>query len=127
MKHIHRSCVHVAYRNLEAASNRTPKIRAIETVPGAAAGIAISLAAHRAGDARSPDDLDLRGLGCQAAARVGQAGLRSDRRPNGSCLHDDRTLTATLPGSLPLELEPVRGLRFGVEDQPAITAEFETG
>jgi CubicO group peptidase (beta-lactamase class C family) len=41
-------------------------------------------------------------------------------------LRDDRTLTATLPGSLPLELEPVRGLRFGVKDQPAITAEFET-
>lgn len=41
-------------------------------------------------------------------------------------LHDDRTLTATLPGSAPLELEPVRGLRFGVKDQPAITAEFET-
>src|SRR5579859_4125721 len=94
MKHIHRSCVHVAYRNLEAASNRTPKIRAIETVPGAAAGIAISLAAHRAGGARSPDDLDLRGLGGQAAARVEQAGRRSDRRPNGSRLRAPATSPA---------------------------------
>ena len=40
-------------------------------------------------------------------------------------LSGDRTLTATLPGSVPLELQPVRGLRFGVKDQPAITAEFE--
>jgi len=38
---------------------------------------------------------------------------------------DDQVLTATLPGSPPLELEPGRGLRFGVKGQPGITAEFE--
>jgi CubicO group peptidase (beta-lactamase class C family) len=72
--------------------------------------------------------------------------LRFDRRPDtlspevlrGLCgtyamgpieltiaLTDDRTLTATQPGSVPLELEPLRGLRFGVKGQPAVTAEFE--
>ena len=40
-------------------------------------------------------------------------------------LSGDSTLTATLPGSVPLELQPVRGLRFGVKGQPAVTAEFE--
>jgi hypothetical protein len=40
-------------------------------------------------------------------------------------LRGERTLTVTAPGSPPLDLEPVRGLRFGVQDQPAITAEFE--
>jgi hypothetical protein len=38
---------------------------------------------------------------------------------------DDNVLTATLPGSPPLELEAGRGLRFGVKGQPGITAEFE--
>jgi CubicO group peptidase (beta-lactamase class C family) len=37
----------------------------------------------------------------------------------------DRTLTIAFPGSAPLELEPLRGLRFGVKGQPAVTAEFE--
>ncbi len=37
----------------------------------------------------------------------------------------DRALTVAFPGSAPLELEPLRGLRFGVKGQPAITAEFE--
>jgi CubicO group peptidase (beta-lactamase class C family) len=40
-------------------------------------------------------------------------------------LRGERTLTVAAPGSPPLDLEPVRGLRFGVQDQPAITAEFE--
>src|SRR5215472_3468038 len=40
-------------------------------------------------------------------------------------LRGERTLTVTAPGSPPLNLEPVSGLRFGVKDQPAITAEFE--
>jgi hypothetical protein len=35
------------------------------------------------------------------------------------------TLTATLPGSPPLTLEPGHGLRFGVTGLPGITAEFE--
>jgi CubicO group peptidase (beta-lactamase class C family) len=40
-------------------------------------------------------------------------------------LRGERTLTVTAPGSPPLDLEPAGGLRFGVKDQPAITAEFE--
>ena len=40
-------------------------------------------------------------------------------------LRGERTLTATPPGSPPLDLEPIGGLRFGVKDQPALTAEFE--
>jgi hypothetical protein len=40
-------------------------------------------------------------------------------------LRGERTLTVTAPGSLPLDLVPAGGLRFGVRDQPAITAEFE--
>ncbi|HTR94301.1 MAG TPA: serine hydrolase [Trebonia sp.] len=40
-------------------------------------------------------------------------------------LRGERTLTVTAPGSPPLDLEPIAGLRFGVKDQPAITAEFE--
>jgi CubicO group peptidase (beta-lactamase class C family) len=40
-------------------------------------------------------------------------------------LRGERTLTVTPPGSPPLDLEPIGGLRFGVKDQPAVTAEFE--
>jgi hypothetical protein len=40
-------------------------------------------------------------------------------------LTSGNTLTATLPGSPPLALEPGHGLRFGVIGMPAITAEFE--
>ena len=40
-------------------------------------------------------------------------------------LRGEHTLTVTVPGSPPLDLEPAGGLRFGVKDQPAITAEFE--
>jgi hypothetical protein len=40
-------------------------------------------------------------------------------------LRGERTLTVAEPGSPPLDLEPISGLRFGVRDQPAITAEFE--
>jgi hypothetical protein len=40
-------------------------------------------------------------------------------------LRGERTLTVTAPGTLPLDLEPVGGLRFGVKGQPAVTAEFE--
>jgi hypothetical protein len=40
-------------------------------------------------------------------------------------LRGERTLTVTPPGSPPLDLEPIGGLRFGVKDQPAITLEFE--
>lgn len=40
-------------------------------------------------------------------------------------LTGDGTLTATPAGSPPLELRPIRALRFGVKDQPAVTAEFE--
>ena len=40
-------------------------------------------------------------------------------------LRGERTLTVTAPGSPPLDLVPAGGLRFGVRDQPAITAEFE--
>jgi hypothetical protein len=38
---------------------------------------------------------------------------------------DDHVLTASLPGAPPFELQPGRGLRFGVRGQPGITAEFE--
>ncbi len=37
----------------------------------------------------------------------------------------DHALTVTAPGTRPLELQPVRGLRFQVKDQPGVTAEFE--
>ena len=40
-------------------------------------------------------------------------------------LRGDRVLTVAAPGTPPLELEPGRGLRFGVKGQPAITVEFE--
>ncbi len=40
-------------------------------------------------------------------------------------LRGERTLTVTPPGSPPLDLEPIGGLRFGVKDRPAVTAEFE--
>jgi hypothetical protein len=40
-------------------------------------------------------------------------------------LRGGHTLTVTAPGTPPLDLEPIRGLRFGVKDVPAITAEFE--
>jgi CubicO group peptidase (beta-lactamase class C family) len=43
-------------------------------------------------------------------------------------LRGERTLTVTqrgAHGSPPLDLEPLGGLRFGVQDQPAVTAEFE--
>jgi hypothetical protein len=40
-------------------------------------------------------------------------------------LRGERTLTVTAPGSPHLDLVPAGGLRFGVQDQPAITAEFE--
>jgi CubicO group peptidase (beta-lactamase class C family) len=40
-------------------------------------------------------------------------------------LRGERTLTFTAPGSPPLDLEPIRGLRFGVKDRPAVAAEFE--
>jgi CubicO group peptidase (beta-lactamase class C family) len=42
-------------------------------------------------------------------------------------LRDDRVLTVAAPDSPPLELQPVRGLRFAVRDQPGITVEFELG
>jgi CubicO group peptidase (beta-lactamase class C family) len=40
-------------------------------------------------------------------------------------LRGERTLTVTVPGTPALDLEPVSGLRFGVKDQPSVTAEFE--
>ncbi len=40
-------------------------------------------------------------------------------------LRGERTLTVTAPGSPPLDLEPISGLRFGVKDRPSVTAEFE--
>jgi CubicO group peptidase (beta-lactamase class C family) len=40
-------------------------------------------------------------------------------------LRGERTLTVAPPGDPPLDLEPIGGLRFGVKDQPAVTAEFE--
>ena len=42
-------------------------------------------------------------------------------------LRGGRTLTVTPPGSAPLDLEPVGGLRFAVKDLPAVTTEFELG
>jgi len=38
---------------------------------------------------------------------------------------DDQVLTATTPSAPPFELQPGRGLRFGVKNQPGISAEFE--
>jgi hypothetical protein len=40
-------------------------------------------------------------------------------------LKNDDTLTVTLPGAPPLELVPIRGLRFEIQGQPGVTAEFE--
>jgi CubicO group peptidase (beta-lactamase class C family) len=40
-------------------------------------------------------------------------------------LRGERVLTITGPGTPPLELEPVRGLRFGLKDQAGVIAEFE--
>ena len=40
-------------------------------------------------------------------------------------LRGERTLTVTAPGSPPLDLVPLGGLRFGLKDQPTVTAEFE--
>ena len=40
-------------------------------------------------------------------------------------LRGERTLTVSAPGAPPLDLVPIGGLRFGVKDQPAVTAEFE--
>jgi len=37
----------------------------------------------------------------------------------------DHVLTVTVPGAPPFELQPGRGLRFEVQGQPGITAEFE--
>jgi len=38
---------------------------------------------------------------------------------------DDQVLIATTPGAPAFELQPGRGLRFGVKNQPGVTAEFE--
>jgi hypothetical protein len=38
---------------------------------------------------------------------------------------NEDTLTVIVPGAAPLELVPGRGLRFEVQGQPGITAEFE--
>jgi hypothetical protein len=38
---------------------------------------------------------------------------------------DDNVLTATTPSAPAFELQPGRGLRFGVKNQPGVTAEFE--
>ena len=38
---------------------------------------------------------------------------------------DDNVLTATTPNASAFELQPGRGLRFGVKNQPGVTAEFE--
>ena len=40
-------------------------------------------------------------------------------------LKGDRTLTVTAPGTPALDLKPGRGLRFEVQGQPGVTAEFE--
>jgi CubicO group peptidase (beta-lactamase class C family) len=40
-------------------------------------------------------------------------------------LRGERTLTVTPSGGPSLDLAPVSGLRFGVKDRPAVTAEFE--
>ena len=92
----------------------------------------------------SDPDGDINALTVQFEPRV--ESLRFGRRPDtrgpevlrGLCgsyamgpielaigLRGERTLTVTAPGSPPLDLEPIRGLRFGVKDQPAVTAEFE--
>jgi hypothetical protein len=92
----------------------------------------------------SDPDGDINALTVQFEPRV--ESLRFGRRPvtqgpevlRGLCgtyamgpielvvaLRGERTLTVTAPGGPPLDLEPIRGLRFGVKDQPAVTAEFE--
>ena len=43
----------------------------------------------------------------------------------GIAERDDHVLTATTPGAPAFELQPGRGLRFGVKGQPGLTAEFE--
>jgi hypothetical protein len=40
-------------------------------------------------------------------------------------LRGEHVLTVTVAGNPPAELEPVRGLRFGLKDHPGVTAEFE--
>jgi CubicO group peptidase (beta-lactamase class C family) len=40
-------------------------------------------------------------------------------------LRGEHVLTVTVAGNPPVELEPVRGLRFGLKDQLGVTAEFE--
>jgi CubicO group peptidase (beta-lactamase class C family) len=40
-------------------------------------------------------------------------------------LRGGEVLTVAAPGTPPLELQPVRGLRFKVKDQPTVTAEFD--
>ena len=40
-------------------------------------------------------------------------------------LRGEVTLTVTAPGSPPIDLVPLGGLRFGMKDQPSVTAEFE--
>jgi CubicO group peptidase (beta-lactamase class C family) len=40
-------------------------------------------------------------------------------------LRGERTLTVTAPGSPPLDLVHLGGLRFGMKNQPSVTAEFE--
>jgi CubicO group peptidase (beta-lactamase class C family) len=40
-------------------------------------------------------------------------------------LKGDDVLTAAVPGTPPLELQPTQGLRFGVKGQPRLSAEFE--
>jgi hypothetical protein len=42
-------------------------------------------------------------------------------------LRGERTLTLTPSGSPPFDLEQLTGLRFGVKNLPAVTAEFELG
>jgi hypothetical protein len=40
-------------------------------------------------------------------------------------LKGDHVLTVAIPGAPPLELQPIRDLRFEVTGQPGVTAEFE--
>ena len=40
-------------------------------------------------------------------------------------LQNERELTVAVSGNPPLELVPIRGLRFALKDQPSVTAEFE--
>jgi Domain of unknown function (DUF3471) len=40
-------------------------------------------------------------------------------------LRGERTLTVTAPGSPPLDLVHLGGLRFGMKNQPSVTAQFE--